>query len=517
MSIRSYLRYFTAIAIALSLQLEVKAQIEQKIEQNISVDAPSKSLRDRLSSEWENAVLTQTLESSEQINTLKFSPNGKLLASVGASQITIWQVDNGQIERILPGHHATELKMEIAPTAIAFSPNSRFLATTTWSQGLLTPDKSIVVWDTTKGKEVLSIKEQDGCRQILFDVEGKVIYGACGLGVTTWSFPEGEKLFSFATESSLEAIALSPDGQVIATVVANVTEEEQGKQSNKIKLWQLNQGKATLLNTLAGHDNGIAQLEFTSDGKRLVSSSYDGKINVWDWQKGQTYRNTNNLYSKNGLFSLSANSRLIAGNFHSSTMTNLITGLPLKNVMSLPHKGQTNQEINTIAFSPQEQLFARVEKPKESDNSLIYLWQTNIPQPEKLPSKRDNYLSIPITEYWGDREQLGTGETVKLKTSNPSSIGKDPKALALSALGLAETVESEQEQVELDYPRDNLATVSITQTNLADDSVAGIRYLVEFAPYGDRSNQQWQVIWAGQKFKCQANRGHQDWGTNLCQ
>ena len=36
--------------------------------------------------------------------------------------------------------------------------------------------------------------------------------------------------------------------------------------------------------------------------------------------------------------------------------------------------------------------------------------------------------------------------------------------------------------VKLEYPSDNLAIVTITQANLADDSVAGIPYLVNIYP-----------------------------------
>ncbi|MGL4883145.1 MAG: hypothetical protein ACRC8K_19110, partial [Waterburya sp.] len=191
----------------------------------------------------------------------------------------------------------------------------------------------------------------------------------------------------------------------------------------------------------------------------------------------------------------------------------LVTGLPLKNLKTI-----TNQEETlAIAFSPQGEILARVEKSQQLAPSIINLWQTKTTQSQKLPTVRDNYLPLTITEYWGNYEQLGGGENIELITNNPSPIGRDPKAIALAAIGLTETVESEQQQVELDYPRENLATVTITQTNLSDDSLAAIRYLVEFAPYGDADGKQWQVIWAGQQFKCQANRGHQDWNKKLCQ
>jgi WD40 repeat protein len=495
--------------IALSLQSSAIADTKPNSSVN-SNDSPL-NFQDPIAAEWENATLTQ-IESATEINTLKFSPDGQTLAGVGEGQITLWEVDTGEVQRILPGHYAPKLKMKIAPTAIAFSPDSNFLATATWSQGLLTPEQAIVVWDITAGEKVLSLTESDGCRQVLFDIEGEILYGACGLGVTAWSFPEGEKLFSFATQSSLDAIALSPNGQVMATADTNATGAQTDKPNNPIQLWKLNQDQPTWFKTLNGHANNIAQLEFTADGTKLVSSSYEGKINVWNWQTGEISRQTNNLYSNNGLFSLSANSRLIAGNFHSLSMTDLITGLPLRNLKKINAQGETN----AMAFSPQEQILALTSKSKELAQPVIYLWQTNTTQSHKLPTVRDNYLLLTITEYWGDYEQLG-GENIELDTDNPSPIGQDPKEIALAALGLTEIVESEQEEVELDYPRDNLAIVTITQTNLSDDSLAGIRYLVEFAPYGDADESEWQVIWAGQQFQCRANRGHQDWSQKLCQ
>ena len=507
MTSQRYFKFLITIAIACCIQPRIVAQTQS----NSELVSDLIDIQNRLSSPWESAVLSKTLESATEINKIQFSPDGQMLASLGANQVTLWQVKRGEIQRILPGHYATELGMEIAPTAIAFSPNSRFLATATWSQGLLTPDRSLVVWNIETGEEVLSLKDSSGCRQVLFDTTGKILYGACDLGVTAWSFPEGKKLFSLDTGYPVETIALHPQGKLMATVDANTSGGQQGEKSNQIQLWQLNTDSSTLLNTLDGHANDIAQIDFTPNGKKLVSSSYDGKINVWDWQQGTIDRQTNNLYSQNGLFSLGANSRLIAGNFHSSTITNLVTGLPLRNVMVAPQK----QKAQSIAFSPDNKVFAKVEQSSQGDRSQIHLWQTNISEAAKVTASTDEYLSLNIAEYWSGRE---TEVTAQNNSSNrPASIGKDPKEIALSALGLTEIIESEQEEVAIDYPQDDLAVVSITQTNLLDDSVTGIRYRVKFAPYGDRDREQWQVVWAGQQFKCHQNRGHQDWNKSLCQ
>ena len=507
---KGYWKFFISLAIAFSWQSSMGAQV--KVDTSTSLS----SIREQLSSEWENAGLTRSWESATEINEIKFSPDGQLLATVGTSQIMLWDVDQGEVQRVLPGHSATEMGLEIAPTAIAFSPDSRFLATSTWSQGLLSPDQAIIVRDVTTGKEVLSISDSDGCRQILFDVSGEIIYAACGFGVTAWSFPDGKQLFNFATKYPVEAIALSPDGKVMATVDANVSGGQQGEQNHQIQLWNL-APQPTILSTLDGHANDIARLEFTADGKRLVSSSYDGKINVWNWQQGTIYRNTNNLHSSHGMFSLSANSQLIAGNFHSSGMTNLITGLPLRNVMQL----SPNQETSLIAFSPQNQLFARIVKSSDSDKSLINLWQVGNAQPDQPVSIKDNYRAIDIAEYWSNQEDP---EISEVEMNKPSAIGKDPQEIALSGLGFgniaelesALTATSDRLEIQQDYSKDNLATVTITQSKLSDDSVEGYRYLVQFAPYGDQTKKKWQVVWAGEQFRCWSGRGHQDWSTDLC-
>ena len=497
---RNYFKYFTAIAIALSLQSSIRAQDK--------TDTSFDNIRERLSSPWEKAVLSGSLESTTQVDAIEFSPNGRILASVGASQITLWDVDSGEIQRVLSGHYASEIKLDIAPTAIAFSPNSQFLATSTWSQGLLKPDRAIKVRDVATGKEVLSLSNRGGCRQILFNPSGNILYGACKTGVTAWSFPKGEKLFSFDTEYPVEAIAITADGSVMATVDANISGGKQGEKFSQIQLWQLDSIKPKLLNTLDGHDNEIVRLKFTTDGTRLVSSSYDGKINIWNWRQGTIDRKTNNLHSDDGVFSLSNNDRLIAGNFHSSTMTNLTTGLPIRNT-----RKQRQKAVNIMAFNPQSQIFAEVENNIDR-NSRINLWSVDNSATATQENIKDSYRAIPIRKYWTNQEQQTTQPAAPQK-QKPSSIGTDPQAIALSGLGLKEIVEAEK-QVETEYINDNFAKVTITQTNLTDDSVAAIRYLLEFAPYGADTDKKWQVVWAGEQFQCREGRGQRDWSSDLC-
>lgn len=186
--------------------------------------------------------------------------------------------------------------------------------------------------------------------------------------------------------------------------------------------------------------------------------------------------------------------------------TKLDTSLTTSISFSAPDPSWEDAGI-THSSVQKNKVIAIAETP-DSNNSTINLWQADGFQAESSNPKTD-YRPISIAQYWSDRYSSGI---VK-----PSAIGEDPVEIALSALGLTEIIESEREEVELDYPSSNLATVTITQTNLADDSIAGIRYLVHFAPYGDSNAEKWQVVWAGQQFKCQLGRGDGDWRPDLCQ
>lgn len=475
-------------------------------------DAPQIDFRSRIASPWANAQRTHILEAHrEDITLLSFSPNGDLLASVEPSTIALWDVETGELLRTLPGHYGAELKMAIAPTAIAFSPDGRYLATATWSQGLLKPEKAILVWDIETGAEVIGFPGE-GCRQVLFSPDGKKLFGACGVGVKVWDFSTGEQIYELDTKSPIEAIALNQEGDILATANGN-TEKELEATNHQIQLWELTEDQGKLLNTLSGHCNDIAQLAFTANGNRLVSSSYDGKIKVWNWSQGQEYPYLS-LNSKLGLFSLNGNSRLIAGSFPSSLMTDLFTGLPVTtNIPAQPKRP------STVALSPDAAVFAWAGKTADSANPVILLWQPKASAKSPMATyspARDDYEALAIKEYWGKHENSNNSEIVELAANPALAVGNNPETIALEALGLKEIVTSEQEEIELDYPQDNQAVVIITQTRLADDSVAAIRYRVELAPYGNDADEQWQVVWAGRQWQCQQNRGHQDWSTELC-
>ncbi len=75
----------------------------------------------------------------------------------------------------------------------------------------------------------------------------------------------------FSSSDWINSLAISPDQSRIAI----------GDLGNgNLSVWDLRRG--ALLVTLVGHSQGIASVAWTPDGARLVSSSWDRTVRIWD-------------------------------------------------------------------------------------------------------------------------------------------------------------------------------------------------------------------------------------------
>ncbi|MCX7611000.1 MAG: serine/threonine protein kinase [Ignavibacterium sp.] len=158
--------------------------------------------------------LQESIGHTSVINSVAFSPNGKILASgSGDKTIKLWDVQTGNLIRTLEGHNRWV-------TSVTFSPDGKILASGS-------VDKTIKLWDVETGELIRTLE---------------------GHNVDVWS------------------VSFSPDGKILAS----------GSMDNTIKLWNVETGEN--IKTFDEHYSSVFSVAFSPDGKYLASGGLDGAI-----------------------------------------------------------------------------------------------------------------------------------------------------------------------------------------------------------------------------------------------
>ncbi len=217
-----------------------------------------------------------TLNHSEGVNDVAYSPDGKYLATASDdASVTVWEITPDGVREMLKlpeGSHTDVVR------GVTFSPDGKRLATAG-------QDGTAKVWDAFTGEEILVLTEQNnltvgyfaGAMQVDFSPDGKRLATANLDGVPkVWDAFTGEELLALPGHTDLVAdIEFSPDGKLLAT----------SGLDNTAKLWDATTGEE--LFTLSGHTFWVEKLAFSPDGAVLVTAGNDETAKVWDVATGQ--------------------------------------------------------------------------------------------------------------------------------------------------------------------------------------------------------------------------------------
>lgn len=215
----------------------------------------------------------------------KFMPPGKK-EHLTADQIALirqW-IDAGALPPAAPAKIAdvlaslpkiaTKVTPKKAIQALAFSPKAGLIAA--GSNG------SIQLLNATTRQPVRTLDGVAGkVNALAFSMDGALLFAAAGdpgLGGVAyqWKVTDGALVRKLeGHKDALYALALSPDGQTLAT----------GSYDQKIKLWSVANG--TEIKTLSGHTGGVFGLSFRPDGKVLASASADRTVKLWEVASGK--------------------------------------------------------------------------------------------------------------------------------------------------------------------------------------------------------------------------------------
>ena len=178
-------------------------------------------------------------EDGDFVDTLKFSHDGKLLASESKSNnVRLWDMELGEKVETFPSDNVTGI--------IEFSPCERYLS--------CIGKENLLIWDIRSRKTCKDDENLYGMKRFLL-----------------------EKMLSLPEECEhVDSPVFSSCGHYIVN---------EASWNNKTKnfpfcLWEVANGKH--LATFRGHTTDIHALAFSPDNKLLASASYDGTILLWD-------------------------------------------------------------------------------------------------------------------------------------------------------------------------------------------------------------------------------------------
>ncbi|WP_159786917.1 WD40 repeat domain-containing protein [Sodalinema gerasimenkoae] len=452
--------------------------------------------------DWAMADMTHVLEGHDESPTkLVFSPDGQTLAIASYDALKVWDVASGQVLHRLEGHRpAGQSPMAtVPPTAMVMSPDGQTLATTSRSQGRLSTEDSLILWDLNSGEAQQTLGGDAGCQDVAFTSDGSQLWAACAGELQRWSLDNGS-LETSMDVGLLETIALSPDGQTLATVEMNLPDGSQ--DSTQVQLWDVGGNSAEPLRSLQGDSHDITNLQFTPDGRYLVtqtpaiwandgSGGSPGQVDVWDWQQGE--RRYQHESSSRFPVSISADGNLLAGQFGEALLIDM-QGNPVNTSILTRQQGGAS----AIALSPDGKTLAWAGQPPTFPTPIVRLWQAGAatePTHESADGDRDQYTSL---------EELPSERTTR-----------DIERFTQDNFGLTETVGIEEETLTLNMPDTNRAEAILTLDSLPDDSVGAVRYRLEFDLQED--GVTWELVWAGRQQQCRRGPTPEDeWTTELC-
>lgn len=223
------------------------------------------------------------------IRTVVFSPDGKLLASAGNDKgAFLWDVATGKRIREI-GTHNKHLRR------VAFSPDGKTLAISDF-------DEHIGLWEVATGKKIHFFRAHPRVAYgIAFSPDGKILasVGDHEGAIRLWDVRTAKQIRSWRSESRcIYSVAFSPDGRLLAT-----------GDTKRVRIWSVDTGKQ-LHELPHGHQIGV--LEFSPDGRTLLTANYGGTVHLWETLTGQEIHQFGNHKSWTWTVAYSPDGRAVA-------------------------------------------------------------------------------------------------------------------------------------------------------------------------------------------------------------
>ncbi len=191
------------------------------------------------------------------VQCVRFAPDGRKVALGGADGVgAIVDADTGTVLARIGSLGA----VRVGP--LQWTPDGHRVV-----GGLA--DGTARVWDATTGVELARRTHGRGPVDVRCHPDGVRIISAGGDGVLVWDATSGRDLFALPGDLRETALALSPDGSILATATAD----------GRVAVVRLD--KPEVVGHLI-HGGQVLVMQFTGDGARLATGGEDRCARVWD-------------------------------------------------------------------------------------------------------------------------------------------------------------------------------------------------------------------------------------------
>ncbi len=203
---------------------------------------------------------------ADYVRSIAFSPDGKLLAAAGgppqrSGEIKIWDLQSHQLLQTMQGD-------KDCIYSIAWSPDGKMIASGSY-------DKMVKLWDVASGKELKNLQDHiDAVFAVAFSPDGKHLASASqDRTVKIWDVATGKRLYTLGDAlDGLNGIAYSPSGNQVSAAGYDKT----------IYVWTVGDTEGALKQSLIADEESILALVWSPDGKTIITASSDGSIRFRD-------------------------------------------------------------------------------------------------------------------------------------------------------------------------------------------------------------------------------------------
>ncbi|WP_162273966.1 WD40 domain-containing protein [Mariniblastus fucicola] len=233
------------------------------------------------------------------VHSLATNPWSPYIAMSSPQQVLIYRTNDLGLRGVIPFP-------EGQPESIRFSRNGSLLLIGGGKPGA---NGKVLVWDAVKGRRVAVVGDElDSVlasdinpSQTLIALGGpKKIVRVYGI--------DGELVYELNKHTEwITALQFSPDGKFLVT----------GDRNGGVHAWEADTGNEVL--TLGGHKKAITAIDWRIDGKLVVTASEDGTVRVWDGANGKQIKSwtgcsagvTSASFTRDGLVVTGGRDRLV--------------------------------------------------------------------------------------------------------------------------------------------------------------------------------------------------------------